>query len=183
MKPFANFIHYLQNKPYRTRTQILWGVTAVVGLIVLSIWINNLKSNIRSLSGANLISLDTIPVSNPHYLNIQQYEIRDGKLFLYFSFQNDTDDILNFPKPADISLQTGEQTIQPVNILNRQNQPFIAKALSHTQNFGVLVFEIEASSGQVVFNNLFFERDPQKLFKEILDFDLKQLTKPQDVRN
>lgn len=124
-------------------------------------------------------------VSAPHYLSVSRTEVKDGKLLIFFSVKNDTSDILNFSKAENIKLNVKNKEYHADKVNNRQNQQFVSKILSHSQNFGILEFKTSSTSGsgELSFDNLFFEQNPDSIFKEILPVDLNKLMKPETLRN
>jgi hypothetical protein len=184
MGRIQQFIEYLQSRSEGTRNKILWGASTVATVLVVFIWGTNLNHQLRSISGVSTTTTAPSQISAPHYIAIESAETSNGKLNIYFSVKNDTSDILNFSQNSDIVLSVGNKTFKPKSVVTRQNQKFIQKALSKTQSFGILTFEnVAGTSGQLSFDNLFFEQNPQNLFKEVLPVDLKKLNQTPSIRN
>jgi hypothetical protein len=179
------FIKNLQNKPYEVRTRILWTTTAVATVIVVGVWILGLKQEFGNLDKQSILGSETevSELSAQHYTQVESIEKLDGKLLVYFSVNNDTNDILNFSKASDIKLVMDGEEHTPSKLTDRQNQNFVLKILSHTQNFGILTFDTETfRSGALTFDTLFFENNIQKIFKEQINLDPSKLTKPKAIR-
>ena len=180
-----DYVKNLQNKPIEVRNRILWVSAAVAAVVVFSIWITTFKKEVGSLSIASINTTTTsTQASAPHYLSIDAKDVVGGKLLIYFSIRNDTDDILNFSKLSDITLSVNGKTYNSSRVTDSSNNTFIVKALSHSQNFGILTFDnTEAGTAEITFDNLYFEQNPTTLFKETIPIDLNKLTTPANLRN
>ncbi len=186
MNNIQSFINNLQNKPYQTRVKILWGTVIASTLILIGLWILGLRSEFGNLDKQSVLGSNTqvSTISAQHYTQIDGAEIANNQLLIYFSVKNDTGDILNFSKPADVKLTVNGKDNNPSKITDRQNQPYVQKILSHTQNFGIAAFDIsQFKSGLLTFDNLSFENNPQSTFKEQVNVDLSKLSQPKDIRN
>lgn len=181
-----DFIKNLQNKPYETRVKILWGGVIVIGILLVFAWVFSLKSTISGLdknSSANSAPAET-PTAKTQYITIERAETSAGNLRIYFKIKNPSNDILNFSKLEDIKLVAGGRELSPVKLLDRQNKPFVQKILSKTENFGMLTFLSEMpDEGKLSFDQLFFENQPQLIFKETSDLDFSQLVKTEELRH
>ena len=184
---FSDFVKNLQNKPEHIRNRIFWVSSFVAAVLVVSLWAINFKHTIQNIDGRSVLgALTTIQsqAAANHYLALDGAEMKSGKLLVYFSVNNDSDDILNFSAPSDIALNLDGNTYNPVSIQTRQNQPFTQKILSHTQTFGILTFDSpKSTSGDLTFDNLNFDQSPANIFHETIGFDLTNLSKPQSIRN
>lgn len=183
-----DFIGELQKKPYKTRVKILWGFTIGFGIILIALWSVNLKSTIKNSSGEPLIlnedSGPELAQDESNFVTVERVEISSSALRIYFNLNNQTDDILNVSKIGNIELTTEQGTINPTRILDRQNQTFVQKVLSHTQNFGVLVFpSVSAGTGKLTFNEMFLEKNPDQLFQQTLELDFSKLNQDSTIRN
>lgn len=183
---FPDLINDLQNKPYNTRVKILWGTIIVVAIILFILWILGLKSTIGDLNKADLTRSDTAKVASATQVSVGAVErIESGSnLKIYFNFTNPTDDILNISRIEDISLTVRGKSVAPTGLTDRQGKPFVQKILSHTQNFGILVFpKTDLDLGQLIFNQIFFEQSPDQMLSQEIDLDLKKLEKSNKLRN
>jgi hypothetical protein len=183
-----DFIGELQKKPYETRIKILWGVTIGFGIILIALWSLNIKSTIKNSSGQPLIPISentNLPDQDEsNFITVERVEISSSALRIYFNLNNQTDDILNVSRLAGIELTTDQGTIRPTQIQDRQNQTFVQKVLSHTQNFGVLVFpSINADKGSLTFNGMFLEKNPDQILKQTLELDFSKLNQDSKIRH
>lgn len=185
---FNNFLQNLQNKPYATKVKILWGTVSVIGTILIVIWIASLKSEINQLqpnptnTASNNSGQKTIVLAG-NYIRVERAETTDGGMKLYFAVNNTTDDILNFSKLTDIKLNVSDGNLTPIKLTDRQGKPFVQKILSHTSNFGTLLFSLkDAGVRQITFGQMYFERSPEKIFSQTIDLDFSQLKKALDLR-
>ena len=180
-------IDNLQKKPYATRVKILWGSIIVVALILVLVWILGLRSTIGHLDTADLIKTPTKTLNNSTPVNYGQVEWAQsdaGGLKIFFNFNNQTQDILNVPALSNISLDINGSAVTPIKITDRQGNPFVQKVLSHTQNFGILVFpRTPDGTGSLTFDQMFFELFPDRLLSQEIDIDLKKLEKTGKLRN
>ena len=182
MTKIKQLLTRLQNKPYETRVKILWSATLIAGILLVGIWLTELKSTVLSPVRQD----ESVSSSNSaiKYISIERTEIDGESTKLFFSVNNGTDDILNFATINDIRLDQDQSGIKPIKLLTRQDKPFVTKILSHTQQFGVLVFGGKLSDGgDLTFDQLFFEKHPENIFKETIQIDFDQLMKTQELRN
>ncbi len=183
----TDFIKNLQEKPYATRMKILWGTVGVVTVLLIVIFVFNLKSAIKQTGGPTFNP--TTPGANSEETSLKLATVerveKDGTtLKVYFNFNNETDDILNLSKLEDITLKIKEGDLKPEQLTNRQGQTFVQKVLSHTQNFGILTFRnVSSASGTLVFDQMFFEKTPEQLFSQSLELDFNKLNSNNPVRN
>jgi len=183
-----DYIAELQKKPYATRVKILWGTTATFAVMLVVIWSLSLKSTIKNSSGQPLVPQNSgaadVDQKETNFLNVERTEIAGNTLKIYFNLNNQTDDILNVSKIADIELSTEAGILRPTKMVDRQGQTFVQKILSHTQNFGVLLFpttsELEAT---LTFNEMFLEKNPDQLLKQSIELDFSKLNQDSQVRN
>ncbi|OGE89105.1 MAG: hypothetical protein A3J07_00920 [Candidatus Doudnabacteria bacterium RIFCSPLOWO2_02_FULL_49_13] len=175
----------LQNQPYETRVKILWITTVVIAIGLLIIWTVNLKSTIKNSDGQSAPPQE--PASSEltnQFLGVERVERIAGSLKIYFTLKNETNDILNVSKTDDISLTVDEGSLHPGSLLDRQGQPLAQKVLSHTQIFGIMNFKAtNDKTGVLSFDNLFLEKNPDKIFRQELDLDFDKLNQSPNVRN
>jgi len=185
-------IRNLQKRPYAVRLRILWATTAIIGIVLVIVWVVTVKNGIGNLNGQNLFNVspssdqaqDTSRQESNHILVERVKHSQEGAFHIFFKIENSTDDILNFSPTDQITLKVNGTTLTPLQVLDRQGNPFVKKILSETENFGTLVFsQIEAESGQITFDDLFFEQDPSVLFRELLELNFTELNKSQELRN
>lgn len=187
---WKKFLEELQNKPYQTRVKILWGGVSIAAIILLVIWSFSLRSTIKDLKGVDLINTSKNNSSNnqtqtqTQYATIEWAEINISNVKLFFNYNNPTNDILNVPALTDITLSLNGKLLNPTQITDRQNNPFVQKVLSHTQKFGILVFpRVDGEAGELNFNQMFFEQTPNATFNQKINLNLKDLEKSAKVRN
>jgi hypothetical protein len=182
-----DFIKNLQNKPDHIKNRILWSTSTVAAVIVVTIWFTNFKHQIANISGSDILNINSTAQSQesaPHYLAVENAQETNDALIIYFNVKNDSSDILNFSGDTDISLTIDGNKLTPTKITDRQNQAFVKKVLSNSQTFGILTFDKpQGKSGELTFDNLYFEQSPETIFKETLKFDSSKLTPPQNIRN
>ena len=182
MKSLNDFIQNLQQKPYETRVKILWATVVVVGILLIGLWVLNLKSTISSTdqqsSSVAAATKSQSPATQTNYLAVERAEVKDQTVKLFFNLNNTTSDILNVPNISNITLETSDKQFQPSKITDRQGQPFVQKVLSHTQAFGILVFEnVNVGKADLIFDQMFFEPSPDQTFSDKLSIDITQLSK------
>lgn len=188
MKP-EDLLEKLRSKPYETRVRILWSTVIVIGVLLAVIWITSLRGTIKSFNTRDLLktapqSTITSAVSDKDYVSIERVDKLNSGLRIYFNVKNETDDILNFPQTDDITLTAEDQTLHPIQILDRQNQPFVVKVLSHTQNFGILVFPpVGADSAKLTVDEMSFEKTAENSFHQDFDLNFNDLQTPNKLRN
>lgn len=183
-----DYIAELQKKPYATRVKILWGTVVVFAVLLLIIWSLSLKATIKNSSGQPLIPQNSgntdIDQTEVSFLSVERSEVAGNILKLYFNLNNQTDDILNVSKIADIELKTPAGIIKPTKITDRQGMTFVQKILSHTQNFGVLTFPATTETkASLTFNEMFLEKNPDQLLKQTVELDFSKLNQDSQVRN
>ena len=179
------FLSNLQNKSEQTKNRIFWSASIIATVVVATVWFGSFKREIQSISGTDLnLNAQQSQESAPHYLKLEGAEQTNDKLAIYFSVNNDSEDILNFSTNNDIDLLIGGKKSNPVSVTNRQGDKFVEKVLSHQEQFGIATFDnIADNTGTITFDNLYFEQTPSNIFKETLELDLKKLSKPLDIRN
>jgi len=166
--------------------RILWGSTAVAAVIVVAIWGLSLRSQIGSFNASELIDLTEKEQqeASQKFVKVERVELTAEAAKFFFTINNPTDDILNVSDINNINLDIASQALNPIKLLDRQGKTFVRKALSKTENFGILEFPpLEAADATLVFENLFFEKHPETVFKEILELDLADLQSNQELRN
>jgi hypothetical protein len=184
-----DFLTKLQNQPYETRIKILWGTVLAAGFILVIIWVLSLKSTISGIDGASLIQLNPTTTSNTKqteiaYASVERVESTAQFLKIYFNLNNPTDDILNTAKLQNITLTFTGNSIQPQSMTDRQGNPFVQKVLSHTQNFGILVFSASpVHQASLTFDQMFLEKNSTDVFQQKLELNLDELIKNSNVRN
>lgn len=182
----SQWLSKLQKQPYKVRIRILWITVLIVAFILIVLWFSSLKQKIANLNTKNLLASpeqQTLEESG-RYVSAERIETSpSGSSKLFFKINNPTDDILNLPKIDGIKLEVDNQTINPLKIYDRQNHPFVSKVLSHTENFGILIFsELNAQKANLIFKDLYFEQHPEVIFNEKLELDLDKLKKIQELR-
>jgi len=181
------FLRNLQNQPYETRVKILWATTAVVAIAVIVIWAVSFKSTVRNSGPVTLTpSTERVGVNQTEtkLIKIERAEKTDGLLKLYFTINNDTDDILSFSKKEEVSLTTNNQQVLATSLLDRQGMPLVQKVLSKTQIFGMVTFPDSTDlNPTITFANMFFEKSSTSLLKQSEKLDLKTLETNSEVRN
>lgn len=183
MRKLSDYIAELQQKPLHIRMRVLWATTAVVAVLLVALWGITLKSELNHLGG-NTPAPQPIPQTAVKYIFVERAETTKNSFLLYFRINNDTSDILNFSKLTDIKLTANGNSINPSKITDRQGQNFVQKILSHSENFGIMIFPLNsAADGSIVFDNLYFESHPETSFKETLNLNFEELNKPQELRN
>jgi len=179
------FINSLQDKPLEVRNRIFWASSAVAAVLVFGIWLTTFKHEVKKLTVGSVtnIAANQPQVSSQHYVTVNAAQTSANKLLLYFSINNDTKDILNVANLSSIKLAVNGKTYSPSKLTDANGGDFIQKALSHSENFGILTFDTISGSGEITFDNMFFEQSPDNLFKEVVPVDLKALPKPKTLRN
>ncbi|MBI3952655.1 MAG: hypothetical protein HY336_01735 [Candidatus Doudnabacteria bacterium] len=184
MKKLQQLLAKVQNKPYETKLKILWSTTLLVGILLISLWLLDLKSTVSKLGNNDSPQTNNSAVTSKQFIKLERAEVADGSTKIFFSASNDTDDILNFSTINDIRLDVSKSGVKPAKILDRQSKPFVQKILSKSQEFGTLVFSGSMEgSGEIIFDQLYFEKHPESLFKEIIQIDFDGLAKNQELRN
>ena len=180
----------LQDKPFATRVKILWLTVGVVAIGLIIIFIFNLKSTVSNLSVQDLINLSNRSSQTDseqletQLIQVERIEKANNSFKIYFNVNNESQNILNFPKSEDITLTVEDRSYHPRQISDRQGEPFVQKILSRTQNFGILIFDsINGDEGKLILDNLTFEESSATTLKQELDLDFKQLLNPVEVRN
>lgn len=188
MNPLAKLTGYLkkiQQQPYRTRVRILWGTTMTVGLVLVIIWFFSVKQEVSRIDNTDLLGIqeNEPPAQEAKYVKAERIEQTSTSLKILFSVNNSSNDILNFSSDSEVSLVVNGSSTNPVRILDRQNKGFVQKVLSKTENFGTLIFpKIDFSQAELIFEDLHFENEPDKIFKESLPLNFTELNKEQELR-
>lgn len=183
---WQKFIANLQNKPYESRVKILWSTVVAIGILLFIIWVMSLKSTINgSIGGTNESTSQDLKVANEISLGeVEWVESTANNLKIYFNFNNSTSDILNFSKPSEITLTLNGNQLHPSKILNRQGQPFVQKILSHTQQFGILVFPaVKDNTAVLEFSQMTFDQKSDQALSQKINLDLKALNNKDNLRD
>jgi hypothetical protein len=185
MDPEKNTVSKLQSLPYATRVKILWGTVLIVGIVMVLLIAQSIKSSVNNVDGS-LIKIDDTKATSTSpidYASVERVESDDKFLKIYFNFNNTTNDILNVSKLADIKLVVKEGTLAPQKITDRQGNVYVQKILSHTQNFGILIFPATTSkNATLTFDQMYLEKDLTNSFQQKLELNLEELSKPTGVR-
>ncbi len=167
--------------------RILWLTTIAAAIIILAIWSVGFKKEFAQINGSaasNQITVTTPQVAALHYLKVDGSEVTNGKLLVYFSLDNDSNDILDAPKTSQIKLTDGRDTYTPSAVSDRQSQPYPQKVLSHSQAFGILTFDqTNIKKADLTFDSMFFENSQDKTFKETATIDTDQPFEASKLRN
>ena len=181
-----NPLNKIQQQPYETRVKILWSVVALVAIGLLFLMINSIRNTIANADGT-LIQIEAakyVPQSSVDYVAVESVEQNDKSVKIYFNLNNPGTDILNVPKLSNITFNYGSTVVHPQKLTDRQGNPFVQKVLSHTQNFGIMIFpSITGQKGSLVFDQMYLEQAPNDVFQQKLWLDLNQLSKVPKVRN
>jgi hypothetical protein len=189
---FDDFIRNLQKKPYAVRLRILWSTTIIVAVVLLAVWVATIKNGADSLAGQDLFTItqesdqaEEARAEESDHISVERVETtKAGAFQIFFKIKNSSNDILNFSPLEKITLEINKTNLKPLEILDRQGNPFVRKILSNTENFGTLIFTgVEGKSGTLSFEGLFLEQKPQTLFREILNLDFEELNQIQELRN
>jgi hypothetical protein len=182
-----DFVTKLQNLPYQSRVKILWGTVGVMAVLLIVLWVINLKSSIggEEQSGTDSGQNTAENIQNDvSYASVEWVESSSTNFKIFFNFNNTTDDILNVSSLSDIELNYNDSKINPTKILDRQGSAFVEKVLSHTQKFGVLVFPpLTAQKGELTFNQMFFDQKQSDFLTQTLKLDFKELKETDKLRN
>lgn len=189
-----DFVRGLQDKPYNIRVRILWTTTIIVAIVLIAIWLSTVKNEIANIDNSGFANLDkntdteksseqTITERNT-YIAVERTELDEtGAFQIFFKVNNSTQDILNFSPLEQIKLEINGASLTPLQINDRQDNPFVQKILSNTENFGTLVFsQLDTDTGRLIFDELYFEQNPNEIFKESLDLDFKKLNGTWELR-
>ena len=186
MAKIDDVIKKIQDLPYASRVKIMWVAVTVIGLIVVLLWILNLKSTIKNLNTDDTSKASSAPTTqtSSNYVSVERIEATTSSFKIFINFNNPTDDILNIPQVSDISLTVNNQTFHANQITDRQGQPFVQKILSHTQNFGILMFSRnDGDTGELDINQMFFELSPNEILNQVIKLDFKKLETKSSLRN
>lgn len=174
-----NFLEYLQNLHPASKIKILVVAGAVAALGMSSIWLSNLQSQF----GDEVVPTGSV-LSATNRVQIESTEVRDGKRYIYFKIENETQDILNFAATDKITLFVNEQETKPETVTDRQNVPFVKKILSNTTQFGTLVFpEFNDDKTLLILDGMYFETNPEQIFKETIEIDFDTLKTVEELRS
>lgn len=185
----VDFIKKLQEKPYETRLRILWGTVMVAAIALVIIFVFNIKNTLQGVDGKKLIDIDNSSnqanvLSEIPYAEVERVERTEKVLKIYFNFKNPTDDIVNISKLTDITLIFDSNTLKPQSMTDRQGNVFVQKILSHTQNFGILIFTpINTNLATLTFDQMTLEKSPSNVFQQKLELNLDELSETTKVRN
>ncbi len=181
-------VEKIQKKPYETRVRILWVIVLVCGVILIGLWVLSLKNTLKGVDKSSLIAAPTANTQTEKndIVSVERIETTGDELKIYFNVENNSDDIINLPKTNDIELNGDELSFHPLRMTDRQGNPFVQKVLSHTKNFGILIFGQETVSltqADLTFNQMFFEKTDTQYFKQELNLDLTKLNENGKLRN
>jgi hypothetical protein len=192
MNLFHKLIENLQHQSYQTRVKILWAAVIGIGALLVIIWFISLKSNISNLGTNSLTDFRSPEAEQPNQITaiatdlikIEYIEQSISGFKIFFNISNRTNDILNFPQIHNITLTVEDRPYNPKQILDRQNNKFVQKVLSNTQNFGILVFDhVEGDEGDLVIENLSFEQSLGQTLKQEITLNFEELRQQTEVRN
>lgn len=180
---FSDFITNIQNRPYETRVKILWGCVVIIGVGLIALWVFDIKRQNNQLNTSDFLATFKQQESE-HYFAAEWAEEKNDKLYIYFKVTNNSKDILNTATLENIVYKTSAGDKAPEKILDRQQQPFVKKVLSNTENYGTLIVPMTADkTAEVVFKNIFFESSPGQIFSETLKLDIEKLKQTNPVRS
>ena len=183
-------ISTIQQLPINTRTRILWGVTAIVAVLLLALWLYSTTRQVQTidpkqlnpLSSGETAGIQSINTESK-YISVEWIEHEDKLLKVYFTVNNSTKNILNFSNRDYLGLTAKGTTYKASSIQDRQGNNFVVKVLSDTQLFGVATFpDTDAEQAKIKFDGLFFESLDQVIFSETFDLDLVKLEKEVEIR-
>ena len=153
----------------------------ICGIIIIVIWILNLKNTLKSTDGKSILTTqDSSKVASAEtdldLLGVESVQRSGSQVKIYFNINNQTDDILNVPSLDNITFRDNNNSAHPQQLTDRQGSAFVKKVLTHTQNFGILTFTtINDEKGTLTFDQMFFEKNPEQIFKQILDLEFDKL--------
>lgn len=177
-----NFLNKIQSKPYETRVKILWITTTIAAICLVAVWAVNLKAQIKNFSPKPEGQNQTIE-SAPRYASVDRAEITNNEVKIFFKINNNTTNILNVSKKDYVRLEIDGKIYTPIRVTNRQGNDFVAKVLSHTEEFGILIFEnIQGNSGKLTFDQLSFEGETT-IFRESFEINLDKLNQTKEIRS
>lgn len=188
MNPVAwlsGLIERLRRQPYPVRVRILWLTSGTVAVLLLFIWIASVQQEIHQLDPEQSIKMpdQAAESATAAYMAVERVAAGAEGWEVWFRVHNPTDDILNFSAIDEITLQVSGLTLSPTQLWDRQNQPFVQKILSRSENFGLLIFpSLEAVSAELIFRDLYFETTPEMVFQETIRLDIPNLTQSQELR-
>lgn len=181
-----NPLKQIQQQSYETRSRIFWIVVAGMAVVLVILIVQSIKNTIGNVGG-NLVQIEAakyVPESTTTYVRVEGVTQNSQTLQVYFNINNSGTDILNVSKLSQITFTFGSNVIHPSKITDRQGNPYAQKILSHTQNFGILVFPgIGNQKGSLLFDQMFLETAPSDLFQQKIWFDINQQSNPTQVRN
>jgi hypothetical protein len=178
-----SFLDRLQGLSHSAKIRVILAV-AVVSIAGLgAIWAKDATSIFSSIDPESIIPNGSV-LSATNYVTLEAFEESDGKHYLHFRVQNNTSDILNFPKSDLISLQINGRTVHPEKVTDRQQMPFVSKVLSNSTVYGILEFgKLDGNGGILEFDEMFFESQPSNVFRESVEVDLSDLPPVEELRS
>jgi hypothetical protein len=181
----AEKINFLQQLPIKARMRILWVSVAIIAVALIFIWINSLTNMVGKFNLSEITNLgpEAQKTEVSQYVTVESFEKYGNKIALYFRVANNTNNILSFSRPGDVTIVTDKKSQKVISMKKRQGTEFAKKVLSNTEEFGILEFDDpDTDNFKLSFDNLFFENDPEKLLTEIVAINLKGLGKPVELR-
>jgi hypothetical protein len=179
-------INYLQTRSYQARGRMLAAVVAILVIGLGAVWVNGIKERLGGLTREDLLPEEQSGsvLSAVNYVSIEAYEDKGDKRYLHFKVENDTPDILSFSTREMITLEIGEEKINPESVINRQGQPFVVKVLSHETIYGTLIFrKFEGKKGELQMDGMFFEQNQGVIFRQTMEIDFQKLKPLQELRS
>jgi hypothetical protein len=178
------FLERLQGLSRAAKSRIVFSVATLALIGLGALWANDVKNNLIGIDKNSFLPANGTVLSATNYVTIESYEERGDKRYIYFKVQNNTSKILNFSKQEKVNLEIDHQTIAPDTITDRQQSVFANKILSNSVIYGTLIFsEFEGSKGTIVFDEMFFEDEPNSLFRESIEVDFKKLKPVEELRS
>jgi hypothetical protein len=179
-----SLLERLQGLSHSTKSRIVT-VAVLISLLVLGgLWINDTKHNLSGIDNSTVLPDLGNVLGATNYIAVESYEEKGGKHYIYFKVQNNTPNILNFSKIENIKFEVGNQTLTPQSVTDRQQSSFVTKVLSNSTIYGMIIFEkFDGDSGELKFNEMFFENDPNNVFRESIEVDLSKLKPVEELRS
>lgn len=166
------------------KIKIIAGVGAVSLAALAFIWTSSIKQQFTQLDAADVTGQPGSVLSASNHVTLEYTELKDKKRYVYFKVQNPTNNILNFSKPENITFRHKSGTTPVFTLTDRQQSAFPVKILSNTVVYGVAVFDqLVDTSGDMVFDNLYFDDQPTVIFKESIFVDFGKLKTIQELRS
>jgi hypothetical protein len=184
MQEQPSFLERLRGLSHPAKSRILVGAVIVSALAFGSLWVNETRKNLVGMDNSTPLLNEGSVLSANNYITVESYEDRGGKRYVYFKVQNNTPEILNFSKKESIKFEIGKQSSTPESVTDRQQSSFVTKVLSNTTIYGTLVFNgTDGTKGKITFDEMFFENQPNNIFRETLEVDLNKLKPVEELRS